>query len=644
MRRARYERLRVPSPGAFRRTLLLLTLVGVACSSGGSGGGSGGGSESGGGGGAVADTPAGSTSSTDPPAQDPPEEGASGGGGAEPLPLPSVRGVTLGWRPSPTPGVQGYLLSIGTRSGVYGSALVVRNDQVTPEPGGMLSMELELPAELDHHLAMRAFDGGAVSIYSNEIFIPALRGPASAGGEAALLEARALQSVPLEAVGSGGSAEESIVESATGGEAQDSDASTRAVTDAPALRFELLSGAARSLDLMVTTPRGSEIQRTLAAADGCAYAGFEADAAGGGVEVVDCSDPALGPYMLQTRNGSGSALPAVVRVLEGGVERARFDWNVAAGGEALSLYEHALEPSGCPVVSVGREPLHQLGSRTYLGFEGGLHPGGERQPPSAHAAEGAARASRVQPLDASGRASEGGAIVVLARGTTNAAQHFEALTERALDDAGLRDEIVWVNGAGLGAGSDPGLPDPDRVRDEWLAPIGLSEAQVQVVWLSQASARPSVSLPDRDADAFALLARLADEVRDLYARYPNLQLVLLSSPIYAGYAAASATGEPYAYESGFAVKWLIEAQIRQSAGLGTDPIAGGLAWDVAPWLGWGPYLWGDGLDPRDDGLVWECGDFQGDGAGVSPSGSSKAGEQLHDFFRTSPFAAPWSRR
>jgi hypothetical protein len=98
-------------------------------------------------------------------------------------------------------------------------------------------------------------------------------------------------------------------------------------------------------------------------------------------------------------------------------------------------------------------------------------------------------------------------------------------------------------------------------------------------------------------------------------------------------------------KSGFAVKWLVQAQIDQTTNGGrvVDVRAGDLNYNsAAPWLAWGPYLWADGTNARSDGLTWERADFVSDGTHPSEaSGVKKVGTLLLSFFKTSPHTRCW---
>ena len=179
-----------------------------------------------------------------------------------------------------------------------------------------------------------------------------------------------------------------------------------------------------------------------------------------------------------------------------------------------------------------------------------------------------------------------------------------------------------------------------------MTPLGLGEQQVQVLWLAPVSGESSLSLfPAHAAD---LLKDFGDIMRALKSRYPNLRLVFFGDNVYGGYRAEggyrSRLLEPYMYESGFAVKWLIQAQIDQMASGGTivDGRAGDLNYNtVAPWIGWGPSFWADGVHPRADGLSWPRGDFLSDGLHLTESARDKAADLLHTFFKTSPQTRCW---
>lgn len=331
---------------------------------------------------------------------------------------------------------------------------------------------------------------------------------------------------------------------------------------------------------------------------------------------------------------------------------------------ACSQGSGATEPGVVPQCSTvgsatGRVPLSDLIDRTYLGFTGGLYPNCRNILTGAHDSAGLARARSVQPLDGSGNPSPSGKIALLSIGMSNTTQEFcsfsslapcDAWTfmgQAAADPAVNQATLVRVNGARGGQSADRWLTDTafnyNHIRDAWLTPNGLTERQVQIAWVKVANANPTVSLPNTAADAYVLESRMGIIVRVLKTRYPNLKQVFFSSRIYGGYG-TGLNPEPEAYESGFAVKWLIEAQIRQMefGGVVQDTRAGDLNLNTgAPWLGWGAYLWTDGTTPRSDGLVWNRSDIDTDGVHPSQSGETKVGGLMLAFFKSSPYTKCW---
>ena len=252
----------------------------------------------------------------------------------------------------------------------------------------------------------------------------------------------------------------------------------------------------------------------------------------------------------------------------------------------------------------------------YLGFEGGLYPGGLNTMPQAHLDAGVRFASQVQPLNGSGGADPNGQIVIMSLGMSNTREHWNTFMGDANADPDVSNDLVLVQGAASGQVAanweSPNQPGYNNAANA-LSSAGVTADQVQTIWLLQANRSPTISLPDPNADAFELFERLGNVVRSAKIVYPNLEQIFFSSRIYSC-ARTGLNPEPYAYESGFSVKWLIEAQIDQMETGTIDPSAGDLDYDsgVAPWLGWSAYLWADGTNPRSDGLVWLDSDLQGD--------------------------------
>jgi hypothetical protein len=290
-------------------------------------------------------------------------------------------------------------------------------------------------------------------------------------------------------------------------------------------------------------------------------------------------------------------------------------------------------PPPKPVVVVGpptdtvRIALTDLLARTYYGNVGGLYPGGINQPPSDHDSAAKARRNSIKPLDVNGDESPFGKYVLISIGMSNATQEWCSqssgppcgawtfMGRAAADPTVNHYTLVIVNGAADGQDApgwiSPSSPDYDRIKVARLAPLGLSENQVQAAWVKLEDPKPTVSLPADSADANILLTNLGLVMRALRVRYPNLRLVFVSSRIYGGYATIDLNPEPYAYESGYSVKWLIESQINEMRGQPANPRAGTLDYTkkVAPLILWGPYIWADGPVPRSDGLFWLRSEF-----------------------------------
>lgn len=291
--------------------------------------------------------------------------------------------------------------------------------------------------------------------------------------------------------------------------------------------------------------------------------------------------------------------------------------------------------------SVGLTPLTELGTAKYKGEDGGLYGGGKNEPPSAHAAAAKKELARIQPLDADGKPSAGGKVVLISVGMSNTTQEFSRFKELADADPEKSPKLVIVDCAQGGqtamrwaAGTDAPVWQTALQR---LKNAGVTPQQVQVVWLKQANAGPTEGFPEA---ARKLQADIATDLNLLKATFPNLRVAYLSSRIYAGYATTQLNPEPYAYEGAFAMRWLIQDQIKGDAKLNCDPARGEVK---SPLLLWGPYLWGDGMKPRkSDGLTWTREDLVSrDGTHPSAAGRQKVAELLLKFCKGDVTCREW---
>jgi hypothetical protein len=267
-----------------------------------------------------------------------------------------------------------------------------------------------------------------------------------------------------------------------------------------------------------------------------------------------------------------------------------------------------------PRASTGLVALPDLGTDRHQGEQGGLYPAGRNVPPAAHAENGMKLARAIVPLDAAGKPSPEGRIVLLTVGMSNTTQESQAFIGLAADDAAVNPRLTIVDGAQGGqTAAITSKSDANywTVNETRLRAAGVNAAQVQVVWLKEANARPTQPFP---VEARKLQADLVATLQNLREKFPNLKIAYLSSRTYGGYATTPLNPEPHAYETGFAVKWTIADQIAGRPELNHVAGKGPLR---APWILWGPYLWTDGTKGRADGFVWQredCADVPAAGA------------------------------
>ncbi len=297
-----------------------------------------------------------------------------------------------------------------------------------------------------------------------------------------------------------------------------------------------------------------------------------------------------------------------------------------------------LSAQNCAGSSTGLVPLADLGPGLYQGFSGGLYPGGSNAKPAAHEAAGLAAATAIVPRNAAGAPAPDGRVVLLSIGMSNTTQEFSTFVTTSNTDPLRHPSIVVVDGA---QGGQTAAVIANPAANFWnvianrLAAAGVTPLQVQVCWVKEADASPAAPFP---AHAETLRDELRAIAQVLRLKYPNCRIACLSSRTYGGYATTPLNPEPWAYETGFAVKWVIEAQINGDPGLNHDPAAGPV---LAPWLAWGPYLWADGIVPRSDGLTWECRDFAADGTHPGVLARFKVAALLDTFFRSDSATMPW---
>ena len=345
-------------------------------------------------------------------------------------------------------------------------------------------------------------------------------------------------------------------------------------------------------------------------------------------------------------------------------DRARELFRKREGGQTLTADEEAYlrramaerqrtQPNGGPPgrddrallsrATTDLKPLCDMSADDrYLGEDGGLYGKGQNVPPEAHRLAAQAMLRQIRPLNSRGEADDNGRVVLVSISMSNATQEFSRFKQIADPDPQKSGKLTIVDCAQGG-----------QAMAEWVAPnaapwgeamnrierAGVTPAQVQVAWIKLANKGPRGDLQTHgrklQKDTLAV-------IQNAKAKFPNLRIAYLSSRIYGGHSGGGLNPEPYAYESAFAARWLIQDQMQGNAELAYGSEKSPASSVKAPLLLWGPYLWADGTTPRQsDKLKWERSDLGPDGTHPSPAGQQKVAQLLLTFFKTDPLASSW---
>lgn len=293
-----------------------------------------------------------------------------------------------------------------------------------------------------------------------------------------------------------------------------------------------------------------------------------------------------------------------------------------------------------PVSLFSATPIEDITAPVkYFSEDGGLYGNWINEVPQTHRLNAISELSKIAPLNVNGDTSRDGKIVMISIGMSNTFYSFGAFDSLANLDPAKSTVVELVNGARVG---NDAVDWATNDKQSWehvegkLNLEGFTPLQVQVAWIYLAYRDPIEGFP-------TATEKLEDYIQTvlniLITRFPNVKIAYLTSREYAGYSGTGASNpEPYAYESAFACRWLIERQINGDTELNYNAASGEVK---SPLIIWGPYTWASGTTPRSDGLTWLRNDFGDDGMHPSSQGYTKIGNLMLDFFKNNELAKSW---
>ena len=308
-----------------------------------------------------------------------------------------------------------------------------------------------------------------------------------------------------------------------------------------------------------------------------------------------------------------------------------------------------LAQADCSNTSEGLTPLIDLAT-TYNDSTGGLYRNGSNTIPAAHDSIGRVRALEVAPRDANGLVKWDGTgkiVLLTVGGSTIDRPSFFMVDTLAAMTARVRPDLVFVNGGVVGTGNLNNVAKTthsywtSNIADSLAAKsVTLNQVQVIIVETIFNDTGPFNSIVAQDRDTLKAAAQRWQ------SHMPNLKLVLVDSRPYGGYAPVGNNQEPVWYQrSSFGHRAAIMASVTRAAGY--SPVKSkngrGNGMGEAAYMVWLSYSYADGTTARNDGLLWNCSDYE-DGVHLAQTGRRKQVTGWLSFLLNNPIGKPWFLR
>jgi len=287
-----------------------------------------------------------------------------------------------------------------------------------------------------------------------------------------------------------------------------------------------------------------------------------------------------------------------------------------------------------------RVALTDLGTGTYLGFKGGLYPGGVNSPSGNYATDLMIFASDIVPLNPKGKidSTAKGKLGFISLGASTCGDLFVALKNKTYGNPATNQFLHMVNCAnGGGKGSLNSIMNPNDPYwnhvDLVMRTSFLSPNQVEVIYLDTEDSTSSVVFPGRP---YQYRDDFEEAMRVCKAKFKKLRLVYVMGRATTFNKTQIQNKEPCPYYAGWGQKFAIEDQINGVAGTRYKGVNA-----VAPLYTWAWYQWADGsTTPRQDGFIWRK-NMTADGIHATDEGLDTLSNRFQNFLLTDPYAKIW---